>query len=306
MQHTELEDLIAALQAAVNESNPQRGYWRDLWDLVKSIGTGFKDTRYPDKQDKDKAWERFQALVTRAKTRSAEQRASVEAKEREWEKRRDASKRASESVQSEAARSRPLSNLERSIADLVLLPARVIATILLKLIGIDAPSALEEVHRELLTCNEQLRDAWEEFNARKSDMLPGDKSQAYQSLMDTREKLDEAWAQLKQAKTRVREANTAAREQRQAEREQKHRDFVRRVEANMQKNQEKLSAAMASLAKQEAHLDGLREKLSSAWNDSYKERCEGWIEECQGNISSKREYIAKLEGWIDEDRAKLR
>lgn len=36
------------------------------------IGTAFKGTRYPDKGDKDEAWERFESLVERAKPRSAE------------------------------------------------------------------------------------------------------------------------------------------------------------------------------------------------------------------------------------------
>jgi hypothetical protein len=312
VDYNELDDLISALQAAVDETHPQRGYWGELWNLAREVGAGFKGTRYPTRADRENAWKKFQDLVAHAKARSEENRARIAEADRQWEARQEESQWARESIRAKTAAARPLTGLERDIADIVLLPARLIAAILLKLVGIEIPSQLEEIRQELLACNEALREAWAEFNRRKADMLPGDKNQAFEGLQAARSQLDEAWRRWKEAKASLHEQRQREweqrqriREARQAEQYEKHQQFVMRVERNIANLEAKLGKATDALERQEVHLADLREKYDTAWSEGFKERCSEWIDEAEERIQSIKEHIERLEGWIDEERGKL-
>jgi len=298
MDYNELDNLISSLKDAVESTNPQKGYWNELWSLVKDINSGFKEARYPARDDRDKAWSRFQELVAKAKERGQDNKARIEKNQREWERKQERSRSARENVVSRAERATPLSEFERSIGDIILFPAKLIADALSNLVGINSLSALDETRQELLACNEALQDAWKAFNDNKKEMLPGDRNQAYESLQEARKQLDEAWRRLK-------DKNASLREQRQREWEENHHSFVERVKANISKLEDKLAKAESALQNQEAHLEDLREKYDTAWNDSYKERCSEWIDECENRIASIKEHIDRLEGWINEERNKL-
>ena len=41
--YKELDRMISSLEAAVESTNPQKGYWGELWALVKEINLGFKE-----------------------------------------------------------------------------------------------------------------------------------------------------------------------------------------------------------------------------------------------------------------------
>ena len=298
MEYDELDSLISELEKTVDSTNPQKGYWRELWSLVKDINSGFKETRYPTRSDRDYSWSRFQELVAKAKDRGQENKAMIEQNQRKWVQRQEKSKDAREYIQSRATRAKPLSGLEQGIADIFLFPAKLIADVFMNLIGIDTLSSLDETRQDLLACNKALQDAWQAFNDKKNDMLPGDKNQAYKSLKEAGNQLDAAWAQWK-------DKNASLRKKKQHEWEEKHRLFVERVKANIVKLEDKLVKAEAALQKQESHLDDLRDKYDTAWNDSYKERCSEWIDECEYRIASIKEHIDRLEGWINEERNKL-
>lgn len=54
MDYEALDRLITALESSIHDSNPQRGYWRDLWASVREIGAG-----YPTREEREQAWEQF-------------------------------------------------------------------------------------------------------------------------------------------------------------------------------------------------------------------------------------------------------
>ena len=315
MDYADLDKLINDLQTAVNDSDPQKGYWKALWALAGEIGSGFKQgTRYPSREDKDKAWNRFQELITRARARSEEAKAKIKESQREWERKEERSRRARNDVQSIAARSHPTTPGERALADLVLLPLTVIRRIIEDLVGVTDFDRLEQIRRELVTCNEKVQDAWREFDRYKQDhLLPGDKNAAFRSLQEAKEKLDEGWRQWKEAKAALHhrrhqewEQRQRERETRRIEREQKHRLFVERVEANIDNLEDKLRNSKAALVRQKAHFDDLQDKYSEAWSDRFRETCSGWIAEAEARIASIREHIERLENWIEQEREKLR
>lgn len=312
MEYQELDSLISELHGMVEETSPQKGYWKQLWNLVSEIGTAFKETRYPNRGDKDEAWKRFESLVAQAKARSAENKERIREREQEFERRKNRSERARRTIEGQAAGAKPLSGFERGIADIFLLPLTLAERLLEALIGIKAKSELEQIHDELWLCSQRLKDAWRAFSDSKDAMLPGDKAQVYQTLTKAQERLNLAWDRWKAAKGEFREAQQRAWEakqreweERRREREIKHQQFVGRARENIRKLEDKLYNARNALSRHEAHLDKLRGDYDSAWSDSFRDRCSGWIDECEGKISSIREHIERLDGWIDEERRKL-
>ncbi|MBW2118390.1 MAG: hypothetical protein JRH09_10785 [Deltaproteobacteria bacterium] len=190
MEYQELDALISELQGMAEKALPQKGYWKELWNLVREIGTGFKGTRYPTRDDKDEAWKLFQSLVERAKVRSTENRERIKEREREFERRKNRSESARRSIEGQAAGARPLSGLERKIADIFLLPLTLAERLLEAVLGIKAKSELEQIHDELRMCSQRLKDAWRAFSDSKDAMPPGDKAQVYQTLIKAQERLN--------------------------------------------------------------------------------------------------------------------
>ena len=74
MSPDDLDARIAALQSTT-EAAQEPGNFRAIWEDIRAIGAAFKETRYPELVQKNEAWNRFQAVVTRVKETQAEQRA---------------------------------------------------------------------------------------------------------------------------------------------------------------------------------------------------------------------------------------
>lgn len=313
VEYTDLDKLIADLHAAVEDSDPQKGYWKQLWSLVREVGEGFKGVRYSTKEEREQAWSRFQDLVGKAQVRSEKTKRRVADSQRAWERRENRSRQARNEIQSKATGARPSTPGERAFADLILAPVTMIQRVVESIFGIDDIDRLEEIRRELVGCNRKLNDAWGRFNEYKRDLLPGDKNEAYQILQSAREILNEGWRQWKEAKAAMQNRRHQDwvrkehdREARRKERETRHRAFVDRVEGNIENLRDKLANARAALEKQESHLKHLRDQYASAWSDGFRDRCSGWMDETEDRIASIKDHIERLEGWIEQERDKLR
>jgi len=260
MDYKELERLISELEGTVQETSPQKGYWKQWWDTVREIGAAFKGTRFPARSDKDAAWQRFQSLVEQAKLRGAEAKERMKERERQFQERKDQSERARRGIEGQAASARPDSGIDRVLGRILLLPA-IMERLLEVATGNEAKSELEEMHEDLKRCSQQLKDAWQTFSASKDAMLPADKAEAYRTLKNAQERLDLAWDRWKSAKTEHRESQRRAweerqreRQERQQQREMKHEQFVDRVRANIQKLEGKLDRARDALNRRDSGL----------------------------------------------------
>ncbi len=301
--YEDLSSLISRLREMVDEDSPQKGYWKQVWSLIKEISAGFKTTRFPTKQEREEAWRRFQELVEEAKARGEADRARIAEQERNWEKRKRNSDQARSEILVKAHYTRPSTGIEQAIAAPILLPIQLVDAILRKILGLEDLDARKE---ELLSCNKAMREAWDLFGELKADLLPADKAQIYKTLSDAQARLDAAWADYKEEGNRLWRLKQEAWERRQKEREEKHQQFVERVNANIQKLEGNLEKAKDALERHESRLEKLREDYENAWSDSFKERCSGWIDECQEKVSDIQASIERLEGWLDEERSKLR
>lgn len=310
MDYRQLDSMIDALRAQVHAANPQKGYWKELWALAGQIGAGFKGVRYETREAKDAAWKRFQELRQQANERSDASKQEMEARQKEWEKKKDRSEQALRSIEGRAAGAAPRSGLERSLDEALrvtlLLPLTIIEKVLNKVLGLREKTAFEEARDELRQCSATLKEAWQTFMDRKRELLPADKAKCHETLTRAQERLNEAWAQLKGAQDSFYTAQRAAHEERQREWERKQAAYDERAQANIDKLEANLDKARSALSRQEAHLEKLESDYSSAWNDSFKEKCSGWIDEAKDKIADIRASIERMEGWLDEQRRKLK
>ena len=306
MDYRELDAMIVNLRGQIYEEHPQKGHWKELWALVRDIGAGFRGVRFETKEDRDIAWKRFQELCDQAKEKGEANRQEMAARQKAWEQKRDQSERARSRIEVRAASAQPISDLERALGGIILLPLTLIERVIGKILGLRAKTQFEEVRDELRHCGEKLKEAWQTFEEHKRELLPGDKAQCFETLRRAQEKLNEAWTRLKEAQDQFYSEQRAAHEERQREWERKQADFRERVKENIEKLENNLEKARGALVRHEERLDKLESDHENAWSDGFREKCSGWIEEAREKIADIHASIEKMEGWLDEERGKLR
>lgn len=295
MEYTDLDEMIEGLRRAVDDDAPQKGYWKSLWSQVGSIKAGFREVRYPSGAQRQAAWRKLEELIAHARDRSDRERRERERQQKAWEEKVATSDQARDRLSSKVAASTPVGELERMIATIVLAPLLVIERLLLDILGLEQ---LDEVHEDLKRCSAALRQAWQFFNESKSVLLPAAKHSAYEELNNAQDRLNAAWDRWKDAKNRAHEERRRAWQARQADRRQ-------RIEANIEKLEAKLDKAEDALSRSRAHLAKLESDYESAWNEGFRERCQGWIREEETRMQDIEASIDKMRGWLDEERSKL-
>ncbi len=121
----------------------------------------------------------------------------------------------------------------------------------------------------------------------KGEMFGEHKQECFQAIQDMRAVHDAWWEMLK------------------GHRSQRQEDFQQRVRANLEKNYERLRKATDALRRVRAHADELRDQISSAWNDDFRDRATGWLSEAEDKIADIESSVQEIEGWIHEDEQKL-
>ena len=97
-----------------------------------------------------------------------------------------------------------------------------------------------------------------------------------------------------------------AYEERERERRRRREEKRQRIEANLAKNGEALRRANVAFSHQESRLSDLNDKLDEATSEKWITIFSEWISEAHERINNIRNWIATLEGWLDEDETKLR
>lgn len=292
MEHSELNTLISELHDMLNDTSPKTGHWSRFWELKKRIYSGLKEIRYPRKEDKDVAWKEFNFIVDQAIIKRDENYERIKKQKKEFEDKSIKSENVRNIIENQAAEaSRNLScGACTAIAQIFILPLTIIDSLIKKILDIKDKSELDQTREELNTCNQQLKKAWGNFSDLKNEMLHNDRQQAYETLKKADEQLKDAWEQWREAKTRFQAEN--------------HERFLERVRNNIQKLESKLENSRSYLEHQETHLAELKNKYDTA-NDDFRERCSGWIEECEEKIKQVEEDIERFEGWIEEENRKM-
>lgn len=317
MKFEELNDLIQSLEVLVNATDPERGYWRQVWTLVHQVGDGFKGTRFNTAEERQNAWSAFSALVGQAKERSERQKTAAEERKRIWEDKQRRSEQSRNRVQHGAQQSelrKPLNALEE-LAGFLVFPFNMLDTIVARILGAEDPDSLNALRGELQESRAKLKEAWDLFRREKDTMLPNDRNQAYESLKKAGQQIDDAWARWKERYgifKEKRHQEFLERKERRRDRQRKHEEwqhrheeYLQRVQANIHKLEEKLEKQRGFLERQSAHLGRLQEQYDSAYSDSFRDRCADWISEAEEKIRDAEGNIERLEEWLREAQAKL-
>ncbi len=271
---------------------------RDEIDLIQTSENFLSDGSYSDK----KQWEKIREVsqMFKALKLSREERESLWSKfntKCEALKNRPKTKKESFSEQLKKGIVEELFDARRAVSDPSDLSPGALFTTMGGLLPLDDVFRVSssQLRDRLVWGNEVVRKCGEKLSDNKQDMLYEHKQECFLAIKETREFLDEQWTILKTNRVNERE-----------EKQSRHNEWRDRILTNANTNREKLEKANEDLIRMENHLSDLQEKLTDVRPGNYYDRVYGWISESEEQIVSKREWIAKLEQWIEEGEEKLR
>lgn len=289
MESDKLDSLIDDLKDTVNTIVPFQTKWKPVWGLIRDIGASFKDIRYPNRQARKDAWARFQSLVQKVKECQANEQVQYEDRARKSEQHKY-------EILHCADMASPSSDF------IVHLATGGLSLIAKAAIDLLPGPPVDDEKNELQRCSKALKKGWDLLSLYKDEMLGRDKHEAFKALQSAQQHLQERWDEWKQNRNAAYEKRRGAAK----ERAEKHSAWMERVEANIDNLKQRLERLTSVLAHKESHLDELRDKRDSAWNDDFRDRVEGWISEEEDNIRDIQDKIEQVEGWLEEARSKLR
>jgi hypothetical protein len=73
----------------------------------------------------------------------------------------------------------------------------------------------------------------------------------------------------------------------------------------LETNKERLSKAGDALSRVEANVEYLREKISSAVDEEWRQRYEGWLLDSEDKRKNIRSHMQRVSEWIDADERRL-
>lgn len=144
---------------------------------------------------------------------------------------------------------------------------------------------------EVKDMGRRLRETGQYLSKYKLEMTHEDKSECFERIKEVQLAQDIWWDGYK--------SRTGQ------DRERKQGDFRDRVRANIDKNKERYAHSAEALRKMNASADDLRDKISSAYNDGWRDKAYGWLSELENKISNTEDHLKRLEEWIREDEDKL-
>jgi hypothetical protein len=151
------------------------------------------------------------------------------------------------------------------------------------LFGLDPPNVAE-----MKALGRVLRNAGTMLSRHKEEMFGEHKRECFERIQEIRRIHDAWWEELKRHRSKKQES------------------FQLRVRANLEKNYERHRKATDTLQRMRNHADDLREKISSAYHDDFRDRAYVWLSEIEDKIRDIEESIQRIEDWIREDEEKLR
>jgi len=147
---------------------------------------------------------------------------------------------------------------------------------------------------ELISLGKRLSNAMKYMSKYKDEMIGKHKNECFESGKEMREIHDSWWEGFKDEMERIRENKNA-----------RHEEYLERVRNRLDINYEKLEKAKDAAQRVRDHIENLNDNISSAWNDDYIDRAQGWLSEAEDKLQNIEEWIDKLESWISDDEDKL-
>lgn len=275
--HEDLNKKIDRLESLVFRASNVLSYdWQNIQDgigLCREIQEDFKKKiRYPTKAERDEAWQKFFNLreeLYGIKRKAAESRSD--------EHRREINSYLKDADYWYAAD---------------------------QLFDVFTFDLMKTSKEGMIWKGQQLRQAGILLTQYKLEMLAEHKADIHERIVSIRQEHDKFWDRYKacnEERQKVREEKRRAWEEGQARRE----NARERIKANIEKNRENLDKARDALERQKQRRRDLEDQIASAWSDGFRERAEGWLDECNEKISDIEDSIDRIKGWIDDGESRL-
>lgn len=255
--------------------------WKEVFDLCEEIHHDFKGTRYPTKEERSVAWQKFFNLRNKA-----------------YEEKNKQIKELSRSRKNEIYDMLQYTDYDW-LGDLIV--GKILSF-----------GLLETKVEDMKWAGGKLREAGTYFTSVKQEMTQEDKSEVFQRFTDIRSSHDLFWSRYKDISQanyeRVKIDRQKAWKEKQnvwEEKQEKSRRIKANIENNISKNTEKLYKAMDALEKVKDSRRNLRDKISESYNENWKSKAEDWLDEMDDKISDIEASIERIRGWISEDQDKL-
>ncbi len=133
----------------------------------------------------------------------------------------------------------------------------------------------------------QLKGAFEILSRYKDQMLGEHKQECHKRLCEVKETHDQWWMQFK---------GTIS---------ERHSDRRERIQANLEKNREKLEAAAERLEKIRENVENNRSKLKETTCEKWIDIFTQWIEDGETDVEKTEAWIDTLHEWIKEGEDQL-
>lgn len=253
--------------------NPSQYEWDDIFELCKEINEYFKNVRYPTKQERDVAWQKFFNL------------------------RDEAHKvRRSQLVErSKGHYNELISRLNQvdynTFTDFVV--GNVLSVGFLKA----TPDEMRENGKELGIIGAH-------FKRVKHEMIKEHKIAIHERMVEVRRNHDVFWGKYKNHQIENSKLYNERQQARQ-EKQEKSKQIKSRIESNIENNKGKLHKAQNALDHFERKRDELKNKIYNSSSDNWKSKAEGWLSDFNNKIEDIKSHINRIEKWIEEDRDKL-
>lgn len=274
-----LESKITNATGLFNSYNQRE--WSEIIDLCDELFKDFKTVRYPSKNERENAWQRYFHLRDKAYKEKNKQREQLSASHKRGIYNR-------------------LISLDYDwLGDFLI--GHVIS------FGI-----LATRKEDMQWAGKKLNEVGAYFKTVKYEMTRTDKSEVHQRLVNIRSNHDAFWSRYKkvsqaQYEQRRSEQQKAWNEKQNAweEKREKGRRIKERIEQNLSKNRQGLDKAIDALDRHESRRSKLKDDIYNAYSDSWRSKAEGWLYELDTKINDIRESISRYRDWISEDQNKL-
>ncbi len=279
MTYVEHEKLIKALEERVKDGPPATGfaepYFKRCWALIKKIGPSFKETNYPNRQERDARWKRFQSAVD-----------DLKAQQKKWEI-------ISEKTQAEILvlieKGRPIGP---SMSDLIgPNPDEVVSSKAKVGPEVSPENPALSKRAQLDACSAACDIALASFMEAKSQLSHSHFKVVSAKLAEVRKQLQKAWDDYK-------EVGRSRSEERKTGQADENSPWRKKQEWYLSKLKDSLANEEALLANKQGALAGFQKTLKSSKDEEKVKRTKVWIADCE-------EIIPVLEASVESIKTQI-
>ena len=300
----------------------------EIKDLIGGTFEFIKQSRWPNKERREKAWAMFNQCRDDLRRKEDEHYSKLREK---INKRNEHSEELTEKILQTIDACDPDSDID----DLIRISAKFLAFLtpigyiatgfdfLFKAFEIGIGLEKEKPKSPLKLKSDAIREVRKFIADNKDDITREDKQKIYATLDEINEKLDVAWTEHKEEIERRKEE----RQQKQKAWEQNQREFLSKLEARLDsqisfkeklekrlENQEEFLIKMEKvlenqeefLEKLKGQLEKLEDDYSEAWSDSFRDRVSEWIDSKKDKIKEVEDDIESIELKIADVKTNIR